>query len=431
MGENIKVVLPRKYDLVLGDTFQLFYRGVIDTPNPFCFDIVAVSDMGKNFPRYFEFCPETVGEYLLTISVYGAGKKLLASAETLLCVNEAKNPDKPINILCIGDSLTAGGQWVTECARRLTETGGEPSGCGLNGISFIGSKGGGEVHYEGFGGWLWETYLTGASVRNFWVSCEHKKTLADQHSLWQDDDGNQWQLETIDAGRLKFTCFGGHTESKPETGKITHIKNAVDPSEIAIKNTYYETSSPFYDEAEEKIDFRSYLSRLGVSDLDAVYILLGINGLTGMKNPAEEATRGVISQAKRFIDILHAQCPETKVKIMGLCVPSVTGGTGANYGAQLPYSDSYGITRFVFALNQAYEDLAYEEDYREFVEFIQVSGQFDSDYNYPMAEKPVNARSTKTELVGTNGVHPTPDGYMQIADAAFRNMVRLCAYDKF
>ena len=116
---------------------------------------------------------------------------------------------------------------------------------------------------------------------------------------------------------------------------------------------------------------------------------------------------------------------------MGLCVPSVTGGTGANYGAQLPYSDAYGITRFVFALNQAYEKLAHEEQYCDFVEFIQVSGQFDSDYNYPMAEKPVNTRSTRTELIGTNGVHPTLEGYMQIADAAFRNMVHFCAGDKF
>ena len=431
MEENVKVVLPRKYDLVVGDTFQLFYRGVIDAPNPFCFDIVAVCDVGKNFPRYFEFFPEKEGEYKLTISVYGAGKKLLASGETLLCVTEAKHPEKPMNILCIGDSLTAGGQWVTECARRLAETGGTPAGLGLDRISFIGSNGERDVHFEGFGGWLWDTYLTGASVRNFWVSCDHKKTLADQHSLWQDDDGNRWQLETIDAGRLKFTCFGDLAANKPETGKITHIKNAFDQEEIVIKNTYYETSSPFYNEAEDKIDFCAYLNRLGVAGLDAVYILLGINGLTGMKNPAEEATAGVISQARKLIDILHEQCPETKVKIMGLCVPSVTGGTGANYGAQLPYSDAYGITRFVFALNQAYEKLAHEEQYCDFVEFIQVSGQFDSDYNYPMAEKPVNTRSTRTELIGTNGVHPTLEGYMQIADAAFRNMVHFCAGDKF
>lgn len=40
MNDKRRVILPDKYDLVIGDTFQLFYRGVIETPNPFCYNIV-------------------------------------------------------------------------------------------------------------------------------------------------------------------------------------------------------------------------------------------------------------------------------------------------------------------------------------------------------------------------------------------------------
>ena len=47
--------------------------------------------------------------------------------------------------------------------------------------------------------------------------------------------------------------------------------------------------------------------------------------------------------------------------------------------------------------------------------------------SYPEEEKPVNARSTKTEKIGTNGLHPTDEGYMQIAGAVYRNMVHLIA----
>ena len=32
-------------------------------------------------------------------------------------------------------------------------------------------------------------------------------------------------------------------------------------------------------------------------------------------------------------------------------------------------------------------------------------------------------RSKKTEMMGINGLHPVDAGYMQIADAAWRNMV--------
>ena len=59
----------------------------------------------------------------------------------------------------------------------------------------------------------------------------------------------------------------------------------------------------------------------------------------------------------------------------------------------------------------------------DFVEFIDISGQFDCENNYPEKEIPVNSRSTKTEKIGINGLHCIPEGYMQIGDAVFRNMV--------
>ena len=65
--------------------------------------------------------------------------------------------------------------------------------------------------------------------------------------------------------------------------------------------------------------------------------------------------------------------------------------------------------------------------YKDFLEYMNVSGQVDSDHVYPKIEKPVNVRSSYKELLDINGIHPTNEGYMQIADAVFRNMVHLCA----
>ena len=36
----------------------------------------------------------------------------------------------------------------------------------------------------------------------------------------------------------------------------------------------------------------------------------------------------------------------------------------------------------------------------------------------------VNTRSTIQEYRGTNGVHPSPEGYLQIGDVAYRWMVK-------
>ena len=45
------------------------------------------------------------------------------------------------------------------------------------------------------------------------------------------------------------------------------------------------------------------------------------------------------------------------------------------------------------------------------------------DNMLPTQSLPVNTRSTKTETVNTNALHPTEEGYFQIADAFYRRMV--------
>jgi hypothetical protein len=54
---------------------------------------------------------------------------------------------------------------------------------------------------------------------------------------------------------------------------------------------------------------------------------------------------------------------------------------------------------------------------------LDIAGQFDSEHAFPSKPKPVNTRSEVTELIGTNGVHPTINGYLQIADAVYRNLI--------
>lgn len=426
MSEKIKVVLPEKYDLVVGDTFQLFYKGVVMAPNPYVYDIVSVCETGKNYPRYFELLPENPGKVKLTIYVYNAERELVGSGETILDIAQAKKPERKINVLCVGDSLTSGGYWVEECNRRLTGTGGVPSGHGFDNIYFVGGCRYKNSSYEGYGGWHWNTYACTA-VGGIWVTCNHNKDASDQHSVWTDDKGNQWKLETIEESCLKFLRCNSCARQKPDAGKLCHFSNAVNKEDIQIISTRYEKDSPFCNHDTGKIDFPTYCTRNGIDKIDVIYIMLGANGVTDVSNPAVTMCPKVIAMAKTFIDIIHAQLPGTKVKLMGIPVPSQNGGMGASYGAVLPYCDKYGYTTYVLELNRQYEAFTKEEKYRDFMEFINVSGQFDSENGYPVAEKSVNTRSTKTELVGTNGLHPTYEGYMQVADAVYRNLVHFCA----
>jgi hypothetical protein len=160
-----------------------------------------------------------------------------------------------------------------------------------------------------------------------------------------------------------------------------------------------------------------------------VYTLLSWNG----QSPWKTDFSSVISKIKTFADTLHAEYPNAKLKIMGIQVPSVTGGMGASYGAGgTGYADGYGNVITALNQNDAYQKFANSNElsgvsgdaYNTFVEFVNVSSQFDSDYLMPYSEVPVNTRlSTVTEMRGTNGVHPSTAGYNAIGDIVYRNIV--------
>lgn len=425
--DKVNVILPKKFDLVTGDTFQMFYRGVIDAPNPYIYDILAICEKGRNCPRYFEFTPECEGEYKLKLMVFGAGKVLVGEAETTLVVRSPSSPSKPVNILCVGDSLTGGGEWVSEAKRRLTSADGVPKGDGLSGIDFIGTCSKRDCRFEGYGGWRWESYYM-QKPGAMWIVCNtHDKTIEDQHSLWQDENGYIWQIETLADDYNKFNRYMQHDGPIPSAGSsLTHYKNAIHTAPIVIESCYMEKTSPFFNPKKGEVDFKYYCTKNGFGGIDMFYILLGANGrvedyIAGLS--AEQQAEKCAESAKLLVRRLHRDYPEAKIRIVGLMLPSVDGGCGTNYGAHMPSCDWYGYARFVLISNKVHEAWTQDEEFRDYADFVCVSAQFDADYSYPKAQKPVNARSTVTESVGINGSHPTEEGYMQIADAVYRSMV--------
>ena len=135
MENKINVLMPNSYDLVVGDTFQLYYRGIIQSPNPYKYEIVATCEKGKHFPRYFEFTPTETGKYNLNVSLYDDNLNLVASADTILNVVKPAPSKKPINVLVIGDSYSSSGDWINEVYRKITES---ENGLGFSNIKFVG-----------------------------------------------------------------------------------------------------------------------------------------------------------------------------------------------------------------------------------------------------------------------------------------------------
>jgi len=425
-----RVILPDVFHAVVGDTLQLFYRGIVEHPYPYFYNIEFRCDIGKNTPRYFEVTPiaDNVGDHTLTVRVRDHLDSILAEATTILRVHSiGESPALRKNILCVGDSLTGSGTWCKEALRRLTETGGTPAGLGLSNVRFIGTKKNGECGYEGYGGWTWGSYLAAptATKLGMWVYCSHDKDSSDQHSLWEDASGNIWSMETIEASRIKFTRYQDHTAPMPlGAGTLHHYQNATHTADIDYDETVYAEGNPFWDSDEGQVNFRTYCERNGFDRVDYMVTLLSWNGMAvSYYSSSDTMIANHVTNSKTLLRILHEQYPNAKVKMMGIQLPSVNGGCGHSYGANSQYSNWYGLVRAVMNMNLAYQTMANEDEFKDWVEFINISGQFDSENNMPRQSKAVNTRSTATELVGTNGVHPSTDGYYQIGDAAFRALV--------
>ena len=348
-GSNgyVEVNLADKYYLVVGDNFQLFYRSVIQAVYPYQYYIHVTGSSGHSFVRYFEFKPETAGSYALTISVKDDNGNLLGSDSTTLIVSSNKTA-RTRNVLCIGDSLTANGQWVARGAGKFELAGGTINTIGTVtqtlSSSTIGISKQMTVNYEGRSGWQWSSYL----------------------------------------------------------------------------NSYGETKSPFL--INNKLSFKDYVSTNNLLNIDEVYILMTFNGFTSTST--YNFTSSFLLEAKTLVDKIHSDFPDAKITLMSLPLTSTYAGLGSYYSIAGSYGDNYGVHIRIHEYDNFLEEWCNMDNYKSFMRYLDVKGQFDSEYNMPYESKQVNNTNTTKENVGNAmGMHPSSNGYNQIGDVFFRGLM--------
>lgn len=315
-------------------------------------------------------------------------------------------------MLCVGDSLTSGGVWVSELCRRLTGTSGSPVGDGLTNIKFIGTVSGTNgAKFEGYGGWTYNNYNTNnIATQQYWIVTTANKNNSYQKSVWKDSNNIEWILETLESTRIKVYRKNYGVQMLPTSGILTWVSGGDGSNNSNIEYTSFvaESGNPFWDNEGNKVDFSKYAAKVGVTSIDHCYILLGWNSTGDNETTFKD-------NARTFINNLRTSFPNCKITLMGLQVPSLDG-FGANYGCSWNYYDKLKV---VFNMNKWNYELT--KEYSN-VDFINIAGQFDSENNIKTSTRQVNVRNSKTEIYGANGVHPATEGYLQIADAAYRNV---------
>jgi len=415
--------LAKSYNLVVGDKFELFYRGVIRLFNPYQYYILVRCEKGNPYPRYFTYTPKIgdVGCYALSIELIDNDGNTIEKQTTTLIVNAPVAPSKKLNILCIGDSLTVNGVWVKEGYRRASLLG---FGDKLNFIgTCVTAEDDKKIGYEAYGGWTWKSYTTNDHIglnSSVWIKALHNLTEADQHSIWKSNN-HLWILETIKDGELKFKRGEGNVSMVSNLGeKFEHVENAKHEDDIIIESYTFEKTNPFWSEALNDIDLAAYVKNNNFATPDIIYILLTWNGLY---IPYNHDFSHHLIPAHKLINHIHKVFPNALVRILGIQICSVNGGIASNYGASGPYSDTFGTISTAFYYNEELEKMTYEKNYESFVKYVDTKAQFDTEYNMPGSFEKVNARCEKTEFIGNNGVHPTTSGYLQIGDVFYRQLI--------
>jgi len=339
------LTIPDTIFLAEGVTSQLFYRSMIQSLNPYQWNLITRGDLsGHKYPRFFETEPEA-GTYTTKWSLLDEQNRVKGEKTAVVKVRPiGADPSEKKRVLIVGNSLTANGRYTTELNRMLTGTGGSPRGLGYSNIEFIGTRGEEGSFHEGYGG------------------KQYKWLMSD-------------------------------------------------------------TASPFV--FSSTFDPKQYMDHNGYEKVDYMYILLGWNNMILHKQTVADWSQ-LQQLMEDFLDEWLRIFPNLKINVMGLQPPSPFGGLGQSY---LYEENQPNLANYLFLLqsrnsyNRMVESVANSEKYRDVVDYIDTGLFFDAENSYPFEEVPVNSRSTRTEVRQTNGLHPSPEGYNQIADAIFHHFV--------
>ncbi|MFR9627175.1 MAG: hypothetical protein SNJ31_05430 [Rikenellaceae bacterium] len=446
-----QIILTDNLYCVVGDTVQLFFNS-ITTGLTEANELHISCTHGKNYPRYWEYTPTSsnVGEVTMTVEIIEVVTgNVLATKDVSVVTVAASNPASSTNILLIGDSLVAAGEQAIELSRRLKGTTGvatTPTALSMSNYILTGRISDDDyngIGWEGTGGYTWSDYTTEGStaVRLQVSNVTDVRMLGTYYyapSDWtgdSDDPTSSYDLLVLQIEEINVTDGTGNircsvwrdttlVDELSSSGTLVAFRPS-DGGQTSLSYTSYEVESysPFWDVDTDSFDISSYIDTYCGGHLEYICLLLGVNSVISSNPHADFSS--VLSAAKTFCELVHDQEPDIKILLATLPLPSQKGGIGTSYGAS-DNSGSY-LTRLwnykIHQVNRLYKTLEEDGDLSGYLFPVNLAAQFDAENNYPSTSKVVNSRSTTTETMQTNSVHPNNDGYWQMADVWFRSII--------
>lgn len=388
LPKNIYILRDRYgQDLVTNrEEYSIYYKNIIHPYSPE-YDIKIKCSFGMNIGRCyrldsFDNCPES---FPLTLCIYLYGEKL---AEKTVTVHIETRTERPVSVMCIGDSMTQAETYIAQMADKTQN------------VKTLGTRKIGHVYHEGRGGLTLESYLFNYRNKGWFVSPFLFPKGIDAKEYY----GDLSYMEDIRTNPNHYTTVG-FTYEPIKDGMYT-LKNG----ELYLYNSGEYT---LIDHSPEFcFDFGKYMERFGIETPDIITLLFGANDL---QITDYENTGTAIETMLKYADKMISEFRKYGIKIvinLPICgADQYCWGTRMGCNGTVKQYD-YNIKMWGNALLEAYDGR--EQDGIYICPMLAVC---DPEAGFPQAVSCANIYSEKTICHLDNWVHPNESGYKQMGDA--------------
>lgn len=369
---------------------------------------------GRQYDKFWRITPQAAdsGTTAFKIEVRFGGKLIASKTSELIISAKNKGSDQSLKILCIGDSTTAGGQYVSIINTDYQSLA-SPS------MTFLGTRGTAPNKHEGRGGWKFSQYAGDGGQSTYQFNLNGIDEAPGNGSVYTDGR-SEFTVTEINLTGGKGYIAGRRskgTESPIAHGHLTKISGP-GAGTIPYTNSAMTAANPFWNLNSQQLDFKKYLNdhSFTMTKDDLITVHLGINDI--FNDVSKSKLDGIKADFNKMVSEFRAVIPQINI---GLCIT-------------IPPS----ISQDAFAVNYASGQTlrGYIENYKQLVNFLLTNYDtpemrasrlycigfnlsIDRTNNFQKTTMKANARSKETIDTWGNGVHPDNTGYYQMGDALY------------
>jgi hypothetical protein len=408
----IRTVLPNKLYFVKDKQLCIYHENVMYKNLNEAAAVVA--SQGYDYTRLtaFNLSTPTITEQNLTLQVIRNMQKGQIKTLKYEVIDPAVNNGKTANVLCIGDSFTDIGTWVSELKTLLNSAGVT--------VNQIGTCGNSTFKAEGLsGGTLLNTFLNNSMGVARVVDVTGMTTIPATGfpgRTYRDGNGNDWiirggKIDGSGNGRIVVTKPGATNSdfaTFPSTGVLTKQTTGEGDATINYSNPVAIYHNPFINGLTGLLDVSNYINFWGFNVPDVVVFQFTWNDIGTWAT--DSAITTLVNNFKLAADHIHSNYENAKV----IFAISPYGSVNGNLDW---HGKKYSVLKLVESMILNIEE---NPTYNTWAFISPAYACVDLVYGYSdLTVAPTNRYPSVIEQSGGDGIHPSSMGMRQIADVVY------------